>query len=127
MTNYLKLLSLVTVAAAGACAHEGLQSPNTSRVMGYDECVASSTCSAEGVVSLQEIDGIKMGRLEFENGRCIAVSFPETFFRENTLPKRIRVEGRIYRGHHDPNFLLLEIDGRGISYSPCGEVYLFVR
>jgi hypothetical protein len=129
MINHREFLLLTSFAAVSACTRpsNGLEAASASRTMSYQECVTSITCSAEGLVSIQEINGIKMESLQFDGGRCVAVSFPKALFRKSSRPRRMKVEGRVYKGHHDPNFLLLKINGRSISYPPCGETYIFVK
>ena len=96
--------------------------------MSADECKEANFCTIRGVVSLVESDGVAMGEISQGEGRCVTLSLSGNDIRylRGTGPIEATVSGKIYRGHHDPNSILLKIEGRDVSYPRCGEFYLFV-
>jgi hypothetical protein len=103
-------------------------SPPAMPLMSVDECKAAEICTIRGEVSVFESDGVAMGEVKQSDGKCVTLSLSRNDI--NYLKKKGLVEatvsGKMYRGHHDPNYLLLKIEGRKVGYPRCGEFYLFV-
>jgi hypothetical protein len=96
--------------------------------MDVTECKAAEVCTIRGQISAIKSDGVAMGELRQENGECITLSLSkdDIAYLEQKGPVDATVSGRVYSGHHDPNSVLLKIEGRQVGYPRCGEFYLFV-
>jgi hypothetical protein len=102
--------------------------PSTQSVMSYYECKEAQTCTISGHLTVIESDGVSMGELALEDGKCVTLSLSPNDIR---FVRRVgsvaaTISGRVYRGHHDPNYILLEIEGRRVGYPRCGDFYVFV-
>lgn len=96
--------------------------------MSVAECKAAEICTIRGEVSVTESDGVAMGEVRQGDGQCVTLSLSQNDIQYlmKTGPIKAIVSGKIYRGHHDPNSILLKIEGRNVGYPRCGEFYLFV-
>ena len=103
-------------------------SPPAIPPMSVDECKAAEICTIRGEVSIIESDGVAMGEVKQSDRKCVTLSLSrnDIDYLKNKAPVEVTISGKIYRGHHDPNYLLLKIEGRKVGYPRCGEFYLFV-
>lgn len=97
-------------------------------ILTYDECKEAQICTVRGDIKVVESDGVAMGELTLEGGKCITLSLSQNDIK---YVRRIgsidaTVSGRVYSGHHDPNYILLKIEGRKVGYPRCGDFYVFV-
>lgn len=96
--------------------------------MSYDGCKEAPICTVGGRLRAVESDGVAMGELALGDGKCVTISLSQNdigYVREvGSVPATI--SGRVHGGHHDPNYILLEIEGRKVGYPRCGDFYLFV-
>ena len=97
--------------------------------MSYDECSVADYCSATGTMTIREVDHVKMGRLQLNDEQCINVSLPNRDVRriERSSGEYISLEGRVFRGSRDATLTSLEINGRRVGLSQCGNFYIFVE
>ncbi|WP_106640293.1 hypothetical protein [Allosphingosinicella vermicomposti] len=97
--------------------------------MTYDECKAAETCTVTGQVKVIKSDNVEMGELALGAGKCVTLSLSKNDIRylKNIGSIKATIAGRVYSGHHDPNYLLLKIEGRKVGYSRCGDFYVFIR
>ena len=96
--------------------------------MTYDQCKEAQICTVSGQLRVVESDGVAMGELALSGGKCVTLSLSQNDMRyvRQIGSATATVSGRVYRGHHDPNYILLEIEGRKVGYPRCGDFYVFV-
>jgi len=98
-------------------------------LMSYGECEQAKYCRAEGVLSVREVDHVKMGRLDLTDGKCLNVSLAKGEIRrlQRNGPQQRIIEGRVFPGSRDVNLTSLIVNGREIGVSQCGNFYVFVE
>jgi hypothetical protein len=96
--------------------------------MTHDECKDAQICTVSGQLRVVESDGVAMGELALGDGKCVTLSLSrnDIKFVRKVGSVAAAVSGRVYRGHHDPNYILLKIEGRKVGYPRCGDFYVFV-
>lgn len=102
----------------------------SNKNMNYVECSTSDYCRVKGIMTIKNVDHIKMGRLELPTGKCINVSLPPVqlnYFSEYGA-KVVTVEGQVFPSYiQDETIKKITISGRRIGWSQCGIFYLFVK
>ena len=118
---------LVLISCAACTAN---QYTNIPAAMSREQCEKNEVCGYTGVVTIEEINHVFMGRLILESGECVNLSL------DKRAVKKIRSEGNKtltvygYRqptpiGMHDVDFI--EVDGRRIGWQLCSDHYIFVK
>lgn len=127
-THFALVLLLMLCACAPSVPSFIALAPAAKTSMSVAECRAAEICTIRGKVSVIESDGIAMGEIRQGDGQCLTLSLSQNDIRylRMTGPIEAMISGKIYRGHHDPNYILLKIEGRNVGYPRCGEFYLFV-
>ena len=97
--------------------------------MTYELCATSQRCVVSGLVTATPAEHAWMGRLVLPDGRCVAISLPETDIASlrQQGPQLMTVSGRVYG---DPSaeteVAYLEIEGRRVGLGLCGNFFVFV-
>lgn len=119
---------LLVVICGTACTAN--QYASVPAAMSREQCERNEVCGYTGVVTIEEINHVFMGRLMLETGECVNLSL-----NDRTI-KKIRKEGSKvltvygYRlptpvGMHDVDFI--KVDGRRIGWELCSDHYIFVK
>ncbi|UTW53822.1 hypothetical protein [Kordiimonas sp. SCSIO 12610] len=103
---------------------------DSTNFMSYDECSSSSYCYLNGVLNVTQVNHVRMGHLLGEDGKCINVSIPKKLIKqiEKYGPMKMQIEGRVFPGSEwDETIKTLEVNGRRVGVSQCGDFYVFVE
>lgn len=97
--------------------------------MTYDQCKHSEYCSVAGIVSIKEVDHVKMARLELADGKCVNISLPRSHIKKLERSQEVYrgYYGQVFPGSRDSTFVSLKVNGRKIGVSQCGNFYVFVK
>lgn len=102
-------LPLALIACAPTTPSFISSAPQTQSAMTLDECKEAEICTVSGRLRVAESDGVAMGELALGDGKCVTLSLSQSDIRyvRRVGSVAATISGRVYRGHHDPNYMLL--------------------
>lgn len=99
------------------------------KAMSRQECSASTYCVAEGSLTIERVDHVKMGKLSLPDGSCINLSLSKAAIKraERSPGQLQKIEGDVRHGDFDEDMTSLRVNGRLIGLSQCQGFYVFVK
>lgn len=101
----------------------------SNEAMTFDQCSQADYCRISGKLSIREVDHVKMGRLDLEDGTCINVSLPTSEVTRLELIgiELTTIEGRVFPATSGSDFVSLTVNGRRVGITHCGNFYVYVE
>lgn len=119
------LYALALSTALTGCAHKvGAELPMT-----IEQCRQAKRCVIGGELSVAQIGGVTMGKLQLEGGSCVSASLPlamiETLEKSGT--RQTVLSGTIFPIPTDIEVASISVNQRKIGLGICGNFYLYVE
>jgi len=98
----------------------------------FDNRLVGDSCTISGALTVEEVEHVKMGRLQMSDGACLPVSLSANKIEQTLAPGPVSttLTGRLERSiAFDPRSRIVsfEMRGRRIGVHLCNSVFLLVE